>query len=115
MGAPLLTASFSPDDQYILSSDQNGQVLLWDRQGNVLMNIDLKSTRPIAAKFSGDGQNLICVEQEGTRLVAYPIPDQTFQSLAAKLQTGAAALKIIKQKYQLQYLDDLLELPVKGL
>ncbi|OKH12943.1 WD40 repeat domain-containing protein [[Limnothrix rosea] IAM M-220] len=64
--------NFSPDDQEILTLDDNNQLTLWDADGNVRQTLTMESpdeTKLLFATFSPDGKTLMGSDSRGNLMV----------------------------------------------
>ena len=86
------TLRFSSDNQYFLTSSDDGTSKLWSMSGEVLMNMNLKS--PVKdAFFSPIGDKVIAVTKDG-RIFICPLPLVAFNEVASPTRSNELQKKI---------------------
>ena len=63
--SPVSTIDLSPDRKTIISGDENGTIRLWDREGNIRGELNLKEA-VLSARFSLDNSFLMSSHQDGS-------------------------------------------------
>ena len=104
----IINVAFSPTEEYLVSTTQNGIATLWDFEGNVIIHRDLHNSTPIPSVFSEDGQYLITLEQEGTLLTICPLPNSIYQSIDTNIDAWSDKLHKLEQAYNLRFIEGIL-------
>ncbi|MCB9351716.1 MAG: WD40 repeat domain-containing protein [Lewinellaceae bacterium] len=105
----ILSAELSPRGDMLLTTATDGTAKLWDRNGHILIDWNLRTQHPTAALFSADGQYVFTAQNDNQALMSCPTPYQAYDQLAA--HTGALAQKVeeLRQRYQIQFLEGAVE------
>ena len=62
----ITTVAFAPADGYLASAGQDGRIILWDAQGNLVLSLKGHSGGVMSLSFSSDGKRLASASKDGT-------------------------------------------------
>lgn len=103
----ILSAELSPDGQMLLTTATDGTAKLWNREGHILIDWNLRTDQPVPALFSADGQYVYTAQEQDEKhaLLACPTPYLIYEQM--KGNEAALALKVeeLQRQYNIQFLE----------
>ncbi len=103
----ILTAAFSPDQQYILTSAKDGLAKLWDMGGNLLTEWVINPDHPLPALLLPDGQHIAVADPTNRSLSLSPFPQAVFQKMEAAIDLNSPVILQLARRYNVQFLEEI--------
>ena len=103
--SPISSARFSPNQQWAISTDQNGLTKLWDLNGKLFLEWSTSHSN-VPAIVSSSGNYMFLITENGKAIKKCPLPYIQFEKMKLEKQKVMEVLKN-NNGYELQYLDSL--------
>lgn len=103
----ILSAAFSPDQRYVLTSSKDGFAKLWDLEGNILTEWVINPEHPLPALFLPDGQYIVVADASNHNVSVSPFPQAVFQKMETAIDLSSPQVGQLVKRYNLQFLGEI--------